>query len=559
MHPTDSTPSSPPEKSARANRLGALRIQLRSQLPSDFRRGMNQARQWLQIDPEDAEIYGLLLEIATENPALWEEIHNLLASHAERGSQTAAQTLRGLENLGIGVNELPSTQTSNQTIFSSDLMSDADDAYYAAEFDKAVRLYRQVLATDPQNTRARQQLEKAEINRISQNTRVSFPREAMQMYRRARSYIAARDIHSAIGMLVAAIEAAQAAGMKFPEAEDLLQNQQYMLTAFEYVENAEQSIQEGDWDKAFDLYERALRIDPDDQKSKDTRAQLRELLGAESILESLGDGLSGKSERIEKLAKIASAIKNGEGVRKLSGAPRLKKMRARYNLYQAATELDTVSLLVRSLSPHFTTLKEAIDSARKVLENNDPALQYAERCLKQQQPFRFALPLLIFVIALGAALALWQPISAALSPAPTSLPPPITETGTFTPRPTQILPPTLTATPTLTAAPTFTPTLPSTTTWTPIAFSPTPAFTFGYVATSSGVSAVDRIDIPNGRVIARLSRNQVVKILEKRTSFSIDYYLCEWEINGLTGQGWIPVKYILTGNPTNQPTETPTP
>ncbi len=89
-----------------------------------------------------------------------------------------------------------------------------------------------------------------------------------------------------------------------------------MLTAVEYIGQAEKAIQDNDWDNALDLYERALRIDPDDRRTKDARVQLQELLETESILESLGDGLSGKIERLEKLEKIASAIKNGEGAKK---------------------------------------------------------------------------------------------------------------------------------------------------------------------------------------------------------------------------------------------------
>lgn len=557
MRPSDSTTSpAPPEKPARANRLGALRIQLRSQLPSDFRRGLSQARQWLQADPEDAEIYNLLLEIAAENPALKEEIHNLVVNYSKRGSQTATQVLRGIENLSDGKEVSPDQKPTNQANLSTDLMSDADDAYYAAEFEKAVRLYRQVLATDPNNLRARQQLEKAEINRISQNTKASFPREAMQYYRRARSYIAARDTHSAIGMLVAAIEAAQAQGMKFPEAEDLLLNQQYMLTAVEYIGQAEKAIQDNDWDNALDLYERALRIDPDDQRTKGARVQLQELLETESILESLGDGLSGKVERLEKLEKIASAIKNGEGAKKLSGTARFKKMRARFNLYKTTSKLENTAALFRPLSPRFDELKDALVFARKVLESSDPALQNAERRLKQLRPFRVALPFLAFIILLGVAVAFRQPISAAFLPAPTPIPP--LATRTTSPTLTQTLTLTVTSTTVPTNAPTPTPTVPPTETVT-ILSSATPAFTLGYVASSSGVSAVDRIDVPNGRVVARLPKNQIVKILEKRTAFTIDYYLCEWEINGVTGQGWIPVEYIKTGNPPNQPAGTPTP
>ena len=49
-------------------------------------------------------------------------------------------------------------------------------------------------------------------------------RAAEQYYRRARSYIAARDIPTAMNLLNAAIEAAQAKGFTFQDAEDALIN-----------------------------------------------------------------------------------------------------------------------------------------------------------------------------------------------------------------------------------------------------------------------------------------------------------------------------------------------
>ena len=65
-------------------RLAAIRIQLHSQLPSDVKRGMEQARKLLQDDPSNQEIYPLLLEVARESIAQREEIRSLLQSMIQK-------------------------------------------------------------------------------------------------------------------------------------------------------------------------------------------------------------------------------------------------------------------------------------------------------------------------------------------------------------------------------------------------------------------------------------------------------------------------------------------
>ena len=81
-------------------------------------------------------------------------------------------------------------------------------AYYAEEYEKAIRLYDQVLALDSGNTRAAEQREKARLTLLSRlqppDTRI--PAEARSRYRRARSYLAAGDYASAEAALKEAIK-----------------------------------------------------------------------------------------------------------------------------------------------------------------------------------------------------------------------------------------------------------------------------------------------------------------------------------------------------------------
>ena len=159
----------------RSKQLSAVLIQLLSQRPSDILRGMTQVRYWLQADIEDGQVYAILLDAVHENREMREQVRSLLTQMVEKGSKAAEQAL----------SILPST--------ASEILADADDAYYAAEYDQAIQLYRQVLKLAPDDERAKDHLAKAEIKRMAGETDKDLPRAALQYYRRARSHIAARD------------------------------------------------------------------------------------------------------------------------------------------------------------------------------------------------------------------------------------------------------------------------------------------------------------------------------------------------------------------------------
>ena len=181
-----------PGKAPGRRQLDAVLVQLGSQRPSDVWRGMDQVRQWLSDDPENREVYGVLLDAVKESRDLREQVRNLLAEMDRKGSRSAQEAMSKLPS-GI-----------------QDFSADADDAYYAGEYERAIQLYRQVLKLDPENAHAKDHIAKAEIKRITGETASGLPRAAEQFYRRARSFIAAREVVTAMNLLSAAIEAARA-------------------------------------------------------------------------------------------------------------------------------------------------------------------------------------------------------------------------------------------------------------------------------------------------------------------------------------------------------------
>ncbi len=262
------------EANERKAQLRAVLVQLSSQRPSDVWRGIEQVRQWLTEDPENRDVYGLLLDAVKENRYLREQIRGLLSEMIQKGSTSANEAMASLPY---------SIQ---------DLLSDADDAYYAAEYNRAIQLYQQILKLDPDNTRVKEYLNRAIISRDSPDVQTNIPRVALQYYRRARSLIASRHVVTAINLLNAAIEAAQVKGMEYPEAEEALNQMQDLLIANEYIEEANTAIREKRGKDALDLYNKALVLDPTNETIR------RELKG-------LQDSLRVDSRQAEKLLRQA--------------------------------------------------------------------------------------------------------------------------------------------------------------------------------------------------------------------------------------------------------------
>jgi tetratricopeptide (TPR) repeat protein len=119
--------------------------------------------------------------------------------------------------------------TENQD---ADLITIADDFYYSAEYAKAIEAYEKIVAHDPTNQRAYNQLAKAKLILLTEKEKkivsndekekISVPSDAVKYLRRARSMVNSGSLETAIELLRNAIEVAHKAGVSFPQAENLL-------------------------------------------------------------------------------------------------------------------------------------------------------------------------------------------------------------------------------------------------------------------------------------------------------------------------------------------------
>ena len=439
--------------------LDAVRIQLSSQRPSDVWRGMDQARQWLNANSEDRDVYGLLLDVVQKNRELREQVRNLFLEMTQKGSKHAEEA----------ISLLPSN--------ANDLLADADDAYYAAEYDRAVQLYRQVLKLDPDNSRAKDHIAKAEIKRITWESDGDLPRVAVQYYRRARSYIAARDVVTAMNLLSAAIEAAQGKNMKYPEADEALNNMQNLLTADEYRQKAKLAMGKEGWKEALDLYDKALALDTTNDVMKKELDSLQGLLRAETQLRKRG------------ISKVFASLAQWQNT---------------------------------------------VESARIVMNPDNPLLNFVEKQLNQIRVIR---GVGVIILLIGIVLPLYLSgafgrfsLAPALANTPTA-----TYTATIRPNTSAIGTGTQTMTPNVVITSTHT-------------LMPTPTLAtlgVGYIIKAS-VSVWDK---PNGAFVNRLGLYQIVTLLEIQEASGAIWFRCMWEINGISGEGWILSDYIKFGPP----------
>ena len=538
-----------PGSGSRENQIGAVRQQLLSPLPSDVKRGIDQVRQWLIDNPEDQETYKFILSIARENSSLQEQIGSLHKEMIDKGSSFAVQPLRDLHEQAdttVDDSESPPKKENVESPSSSeqDLMTQADDAYYTTEYDKAILLYQQILRREPDNVRARQQLEKSTLNLMASSSNASkssLPRDAVQFYRRARSYIAARDFNSAIEFLNIAMEKAQTYGKKFPEAEVFLEITQDQITAAEHKINADNAIQDERWEDAISAFKQAHSFDPSDESVNKILSDLDGLLKAEALLDPFG--MQVNTDRIHKLETISATLRDTEEVKELINAKRYKIILAKYSLYKAEADLHKWGFLT-PIAP-LGRLKDIQRTTRSedILIPDDPALKFVDERIRQLQPLRITFFIVILLILGYIFFLALNYDKDDIIPSTTSTPT-IAFTLTDAPLPTQ------TATSTATATAT------ATNTATATEATPTPTLLslgVGYI--NPFYAFITAREDPNGKAVSRLTGNQVVTILEQRTVSQAKWYLCQWDINGTTSQGWILGDYIIFGSiPTPRPT-----
>ncbi|MCK6583969.1 MAG: hypothetical protein HUU11_07875 [Anaerolineales bacterium] len=454
----------------RKSQLDAVLIQLSSQRPSDVWRGMERARQWLKEDSEDKDVYGLLLDAVKNKHELREQVRDLFFEMIQNGSQSAEKAMLAL----------PSSL--------QDFLADADDAYYAAEYDRAIQLYRQVLKLDPDNARARDHIAKAEIKRITGEAATGLPRAAEQYYRRARSHIAARDAITAMNLLKAAIETAQAKGIKYSEAEEALGSMQDLIVADEFRQKAKAALKDNKAKEALELYNKALALDSTNELMKKEFESLQKLLQAETTLRKQG--------------------------------------------------------ALKVLMPT-GRLQNTVENARLVMDSDNPLLTYVEKQIGQIRLWRttglvLLLVIIIFPLYRNGA------FSGLLTPAMTSALPP-----TSVPTNTVEVIPTFTEVQTTASAP-FTDTPEMDTNTPPPAFTetftPTPTETIlgvGYINKQVASAWKE----PNAGLLGTLSLNTPLTLLEEREVSGSKWYRCRWEVGGTPQEGWILGGNITFGPP----------
>jgi tetratricopeptide (TPR) repeat protein len=470
--PMSSNPNTvKPHRRRHRPQLDAVLIQLSSQRPSNVWRGMEQARQWLKEDAEDSDVYGLLLDAVQKNRELREQVRNLLDEMMRNGSQSAEKAILAL----------PSSL--------EDFLADADDAYYGADYERAITLYRQVLKLDPENARAKDHTAKAEIKRITGEPASGLPRVAEQYYRRARSYIAARDVVTAMNLLNAAIEAAQAKNIKYSDAEEALSNMNNLLLADDFRQKAKTALNENRWKDALESCEKALTLDPTNELTKKELESLQDLLKAETALKKRG------------IMKILMPINQ---------------------------------------------LQNTVESARIIMNSDNPLLNFIEQQLARIRFYRIAgivLLLVIIVFPIYIIQILKVPLSAVFTNTPTipytmTITPKVISTNTAQQETETVVATSIEVMDTNTPQPTPTEALTSIPTETILGVG------------NINMGTVNIFEAPNGKVIERLTLNTPLKILkEYKDKSGLTWYRCRWDSNGVSTEGWIIADYITIGTP----------
>lgn len=283
-------PSTLPED--RKSQLDKVLNLLTSERPSDVWSGMDQVRRWLTEDPEDREIYGLLLDAVQKNNNLKEQVRKLLVEIKEKGSKLAEDA-------------------ESMLLTPQDFLADADDAYYATDYSRAMQLYRQVLRLDSQNAQAKDRLEMA--NSLASQV---LNNPAAEYYNKAKNFVAERNFLEAANMLREAI----ARKNDYLEANQLLKDVQNSLNAENLKTKANDALEKERWKDALDSFTQAVANDPTDEKTQLLLLQLRKILKAQNSTKQLLAGTLSTIRRLKVIPEIRETIedtKEATALRKL--------------------------------------------------------------------------------------------------------------------------------------------------------------------------------------------------------------------------------------------------
>ena len=308
-------------------------------------------------------------------------------------------------------------------------------------------------------------------NKPTENDQVAkLPFDAIQHYRRARSYIAAKDYEYANYWLELAVEISRKAGVHYSDAEQLLNSVRDILELDEVRKKVTPLLEKGQWKEVLDLYAKAVEVYPSNE-----------------LLKKEYDGLQG-------LVRAESELHNKGALRLFTNPFRLK------------TILDSTKDIINPNNPLYSFVKQ----------------QYNQiRFLQLSGMFILLAFVLITSISIGKYSYFQLLPAATISASTPTLAPSTTPTLIDTLEPTATLTITVTASPTNTLTPTAT------------------AFTvvgYGMLDSSYFFPVVE----PNGeRLGSALARKQLVTIIEKKEDHGSLWYKCIWEVDGVSGTGWI--------------------
>lgn len=191
-----------------------------------------------------------------------------------------------------------------------ELIESADSAYSATDYDKAMMLYKRTLELDPGNKHAQVQLRKAEyylsVKTIKPEDLIA---DAMQFYKRSRSFIAIGDLDGAKKLLQQAISVAEEAGVDFTNAKILLENIQNASRAEEFKKKAFDELDKQLWVRAEANLSLAIDLDPTDHIGQTLLSHLRSLLKAQNLALQLSSGFGGVRDRLKNDKEIQEILK----------------------------------------------------------------------------------------------------------------------------------------------------------------------------------------------------------------------------------------------------------
>lgn len=153
-------------------RFDVPRQLLGSQRSIDIKLGLDMLFNLLKSDLEDPEIYSYIVEAGREHSSYQGYVRERLEILSAQGSKSAQRALDELQKPPSG--EVGTTDPGLPSAPAQDQLSQADDLYYAAQYDQAIHLYKDVLKSDPQNSRAKDQLKKAELLKRPRETELKI-------------------------------------------------------------------------------------------------------------------------------------------------------------------------------------------------------------------------------------------------------------------------------------------------------------------------------------------------------------------------------------------------